>query len=454
MRRSAAERVKNARVALVLDAPFFGVLASRLNIVEDPTCETMWTNSVDVGYNPAWVDEQSDAQLKGTWVHEVFHVANGHCWRMGKRNPDDWNEAADRSIYRYIIKAGFVMPDGVLDDKGFENMPAELIYEKIKKPRPEGGSPQQQQKGGTPQDGQGQPQAGSGNGQPDPNGSQKDGSGQDAGTDPNGKPDKKGAKGKGKGKAKDEGQAQGEGDASAPTGQQQPKAPARAGEIRPIPEGVDKKDLEQEWAIAVNNAANFAASQGDIPGYLKEFVDEVRKPVTPWKEYLWDFVQRSFNAMDFQWSRPNRNYLPLGIYIPALEGEQMPPIVIGEDTSFSVYRALTLQFRAEMAAIMEQIRPEKIYHVQADTRITKITEMEPGDEFNNEVAGRGGTDFRALFGWVDKEYINPACLIYMSDLDGPFPKDEPDYPVLWLCPPGSPNPPWGTKLEMTFDQYD
>jgi predicted metal-dependent peptidase len=455
MRLSAAERVRKSRVALVLDAPFFGVLASRLKIVEDPTCETMWTNSVEVGYNPLWVDEQSDAELKGTWVHEVFHVANGHCWRMGNRNPEDWNEAADRSIYRYIIAAGFILPEGVLDDKGFENMPAELIYEKIKKLRPEGQpQPNQQSKDGKSQDGQGQPQSGD-NGQGDAKDGKSDGAGQDDGSDQGGKPSKKCAKGKGKGKgkAKDDGQAQGQGGASDSSGQQQSKAPPRAGEVRPAPEGVDQKDLEQEWAIAVNNAANFAASQGDVPGYLKEFLDEVRKPTVPWKDALWEFVQQSYNSLDFRWSRPNRNYLPSGLYLPSLVGEQMPPVVIGEDTSFSVYRELTLQFRGEMAAILEQTRPEKIYHLQADTRITKIVEMEPGDEFDNEVAGRGGTDFRPLFQWVEKEFINPACAIYMSDLDGPFPEREPDYPVLWLCPPGSPNPPWGRKLEMSFDQY-
>lgn len=26
----------------------------------------------------------------------------------------------------------------------------------------------------------------------------------------------------------------------------------------------------------------------------------------------------------------------------------------------------------------------------------------------------------------------PTCLIYFTDLEGTFPKEEPDYPVLWI----------------------
>jgi len=49
------------------------------------------------------------------------------------------------------------------------------------------------------------------------------------------------------------------------------------------------------------------------------------------------------------------------------------------------------------------------------------------------VKGRGGTDFRPVFEHVDKEPIQPACLIYLTDLEGPYPTVPPDFPVLWVC---------------------
>lgn len=436
MQRSAADRVKRARIALVLDAPFFGVLASRLLIVEDPSCETMWTDGVSVGYNPPWVDEQSDSELKGTWVHEVLHVANEHNLREGKRDHEEWNEACDYAINPIAEAAGFTLPQGVLLNPAYKGMPAELIYEKIKTGKPK--APPQQSAPQPSKDGKG-----------DDSGNNSDS--KDDASGKSGAPSKKPGKGKGKaGKGSEDGQ----GSSGAQDGDSSPKPPKAAGEVRPAPAGVDKKALASDWKVAISNAATFAAAQGDMPGYLKDFLDEVQKPKVDWKEVLWQFVQESIYSPDYKWTRPNRNYLPSGIYLPTLVGEEMPDVVVAEDTSYSVHKALTLQFRGEFGAIVEQMRPRRIHHLQADTRITKVTEMEPGDEFSNEVAGRGGTDFRPVFNWVEKEGHTPACLVYMSDLEGPFPVKEPDYPVLWLCPPGTRiNPPWGTKLEIPFDQY-
>ena len=36
-------RISKQRTALVLDQPFFGALALRLKVVEDPSCKTFWT---------------------------------------------------------------------------------------------------------------------------------------------------------------------------------------------------------------------------------------------------------------------------------------------------------------------------------------------------------------------------------------------------------------------------
>jgi len=244
-----------------------------------------------------------------------------------------------------------------------------------------------------------------------------------------------------------------EGEGKAGNGKPSDQKRKVAGEVRPAPEGVDKKVLEEEWKMAVGQAEKFATMQGKMPGNLKSFIDSVMQPTVDWKEVLWHFVQQSAAAADYAWNRPNRAYLAAGMYAPSLVGQQMPPMVVAEDTSASVYDQLLKQFRSELKAIIEQMSPEKVYHLQTDTRIAKVTELDPGDDFPKEVFGRGGTDFREPFKWVDKEGHTPACFIYMSDMDGTYPGQEPEYPVLWLCPPGSRNPPWGMKLEMSFDQY-
>ncbi|MFM0197247.1 hypothetical protein PQQ65_29495, partial [Paraburkholderia strydomiana] len=85
-------RISKQRTALVLDQPFFGALALRLKVVEDPSCKTFWTDSVSIGYNPSYLSQLNDLQTRGVLAHEVLHVAGGHCWRQGDRDPDLWND--------------------------------------------------------------------------------------------------------------------------------------------------------------------------------------------------------------------------------------------------------------------------------------------------------------------------------------------------------------------------
>ena len=81
-------RISKQRTALVLDQPFFGALALRLKVIEDPSCKTFWTDSVSIGYNPAYLASLNDLETRGVLAHEVLHVANGHCWRQGDRDPE------------------------------------------------------------------------------------------------------------------------------------------------------------------------------------------------------------------------------------------------------------------------------------------------------------------------------------------------------------------------------
>lgn len=82
----ALDKIRKARAALILDQPFFGSLALRLQLQEDPAAETMWTDGRAIGYNPAFVDTLTFPQVKGVLAHEVLHIANCHHTRRGNRD--------------------------------------------------------------------------------------------------------------------------------------------------------------------------------------------------------------------------------------------------------------------------------------------------------------------------------------------------------------------------------
>lgn len=136
---TASDKFTKAHAGLVLDQPFFGALALKLQIVEDPTCDTMWTNGVMLGYGPKFVDSLSLAQLKSCIAHEVMHCAMLHHVRMQGRDAKKWNYAGDYVINAILDKAGFDMPSFVLLDPQYAAFSTEHVYSLLPDMPPDSG---------------------------------------------------------------------------------------------------------------------------------------------------------------------------------------------------------------------------------------------------------------------------------------------------------------------------
>ena len=125
------EKVVKARVALVLDHPFFGSLALKLTVKEDPECKTAWVDGTHLGYNPEFVDELPSDELKGLIAHEVMHCGLNHIARKGDRDGHRWNLACDYAINPILLDYGMALPDGALNDPQYYDMDADTIYTKL-----------------------------------------------------------------------------------------------------------------------------------------------------------------------------------------------------------------------------------------------------------------------------------------------------------------------------------
>lgn len=133
MTRTPMERMQGARTALLLSHPFFGYLALRLRLVEDPVEPTAWVDGVILGFNPVFVGALSEAELCGLVCHEVLHCALGHCWRRGQREERRWGHACDYVVNDIVLTSGFSLPDGRLHDPKFASKSAEEVYELLGK---------------------------------------------------------------------------------------------------------------------------------------------------------------------------------------------------------------------------------------------------------------------------------------------------------------------------------
>ena len=428
---TAREKLVKARAALVLDEPFFGALVLRLVPVEDSSCQTMWTDGASLGFNPAFVLSLSPAALKGCLCHEVLHCALSHHARRGARDPGRWNMAADYAV-NPLIKDKFTLPDDVLLSPDFAGLAADEIYSRLpdeSRPPDEGASDDDEAGAVDSEDG--------GAGRDDDEGNEGPGGssgGDDAGSgdDSDGAGDDEGGSSGGSGGEDEDGGGAASGPGSGD--------PGGCGEVRDVPASdgsggeaaeSDLSRAEADWKVAISQAAQVARSMGKLPAGFDRLVDEIISPRVDWRAVLRRFFQASARS-DYSWGRPNRRFIHAGIYLPSCRNLELGPVVVGVDASGSISPGSLNAGCGEVSVICEDFRAE-VYAVYFDAVVQGVDHFNPEDlPFEMRPRGGGGTDFRPLFEWAEREGVSPSCVIVFTDLLGTFPEVPPPFPVLWV----------------------
>lgn len=422
---AAIQRVRRMRAVLLEDQPFYGFLALKLKLQEDPTCDTMWTDGESLGFSPKFVAETPDLQLKGTICHEVLHVAGGHPWRQEHREHEQWNEACDYAVNPMVDEAGYLLPEGVLRDKRFFGMSAEAIYRILEDEK------QQKQK------------------------QQKQNSQQSSSKDAD--PSEQGNSGQDESSAASEDKPE-SGQGSQTNGQSQSKPGAskasRAGEVRRAPAHTREPGSEysqEAWSLAINNAV---IAQGTLSQGLQRLVAANQRNVVNWEEVLRDFAERSASKTEYTWRRPSVRYASMGISMPVLEGKQLPAFVFAVDSSGSVPDQDIALAQAGMQALLDECNPEVLYVLYCDAAVVAYDAFYPGDLIDLRPKGGGGTDFRPVFEWAKVHAPDAAGVIYITDLAGTFPEaSSVELPTLWLATSSARNKsfekvPFGTVAQL------
>lgn len=383
---NAMKKVIAARAGLILDAPFFGNLALRLNIKEDPSCKTAWTDSITLGFNPEFIDGLTLDETKGNAAHEVGHCMLSHHTRRNGRNLRKYNEACDYVLNLILIEAGFVLPKGVLINPAYKGMSVDKVYRLLPDPPPS-----------------------------------KDGEGGEGGqnNDPGGCGEVRDFK---------------------------PASQDGANGSEPTPAQLSQS--EQDWKIAVAQARQIAKGMGSMPAGIDRLVGEILDPKVDWKTILRRFVEVSA-CNDYSWQMPNRRFIQQGIYLPRLHSKELKPPVLVCDMSYSRDDEALKASAAEISAILEEY-DTTLYVVYCADRVNGVEVFTSQDlPLELHPKGSGGTDFRPPFEWVREQGIDPGCLIYLTDLEcSRFPED-PGYPVLWgYMGQNGETPPFGDVIHI------
>jgi len=395
--------VTRARAGLVLDYPFFGALALRLEVIPSDAVPVAAVDGKTLKYNPAHWEALPPGEARFILAHEVLHCALLHHTRRGSRDGETWNKATDYAVNEVLETAQVgTMPAGALYNPAFSGMSAEKIYAILKREEDD-------QK-------QGQPQGG----------------------------------GAANGPAQEAPSPTGTVDDAPPSTQPGAGQPAPGQGPQQMTEAEQSAE-ENAWQVATTQAAQAAKVAGKLPGGMERLVSEIIAPVMDWREALRAFVTAS--REDYTWSRPNRRHIWRGVYLPGVHSEALRDVVVAVDTSGSIDPETLAAFSAELTGILEDFQGSSLRVVYCDAQI-QGTQEHTSDNLpvTLEAKGGGGTDFSPVFDWVEEENLTPPCLVYLTDLEGRFPAETPPYPVLWVVWGGSETPPpFGDALPLDPD---
>ena len=131
------EKIITARVSLLLKAPFFGNLATRLKIeeVKGDWCTTAATDGRHIYFNRKFFEPLTVKQVEFVIAHEVLHNVFDHMGRREHRKHKLFNAAADYCVNGQLVrdKIGHEIPSiKMYHDTAYYGLSAEEIYEKLK----------------------------------------------------------------------------------------------------------------------------------------------------------------------------------------------------------------------------------------------------------------------------------------------------------------------------------
>lgn len=229
-----------------------------------------------------------------------------------------------------------------------------------------------------------------------------------------------------------------------------------------IPDSGDGSETEDVLKRMTKVWSNMSSDQkakamGTLPEDIRDALEQYNKPKIDWRKYIAETIIDLFNRTDYTYAPRSYNYMAIDedFFIPRLAGAKNKTLVVVADTSGSVGQEWLEQFAAEMAGAITLADKTILMTNDAD-----IHEVETATQFGEvlrmlKMRGGGGTDFRPPFDYIKKHDIQPECLIFLTDGWGPFPAEDPGYPVIWGSIPGTADkseyPVWSKSQVVELD---
>jgi predicted metal-dependent peptidase len=364
MQDPIVEKLTTARIGLLLKAPFFGNMATRMRLVQaDDWCPTAATNGRDFYYNTEFVKKLSTKKLEFLFGHEICHCIFDHFGRVGSRDRQLSNIAQDYAVNQILVDERIgekITEVKICLDNKYRGLAWEEIYDILYEKAEKISMPDLLKQLGDLLDEHINEEEGAGAGDGD-----KDGKG-----------------------------------------------------------GAGKPSLTKEEAQAIRDEIKqamvqsaAAAGAGKVPAGIQRLIKDMTEPKMDWRQLVRQEIQ-SIVRNDYSFQRFNRKSAHCGAILPGMKEATTIDVGIGIDMSGSIGEEDASTFLGEIKGIMDQYEDFKINLWCFDTAIynhQEITHDNSEDLMDYEPQGGGGTDFEANWEFMKENGIAPKKFIMFTD---------------------------------------
>ncbi len=343
------DKLESAKAKLMLEHPYFGSIASALEIKTNDDIESFSSDGKVFQYNDDYLEKLSVKEIEFALANSAMHYALSHKNRINQRNDWLWQLATDYSINSMLVKNDMFAPERINYQSRFDDMYAEEIYAILESEIDEKEYTEQEEKF-----------------------------------------------------------------------QQSKKEQVNQDE---------KESIDEEFLNQINQKMK---DQGELPKDFKRHFPELFVDDIDWRDELHRYLNIHAKE-DYQFFPPNKKYIHQGFALPSLKSELLK-IVVAIDTSGSIDTDLLATFFSHFQSIIENFKSYEIDLIECDAKIQEHRVFYPGDVIEYKAVGGGGTDFRPLFEYVDREIPDAKIVIYFTDGYGTFPSFRPIHDTLWVMP--------------------
>jgi predicted metal-dependent peptidase len=364
-KNDAVEKLITARVGLLLRQPFFGNLATRLQLIDaSEWCPTAATDGRNFYYNIDFIKSLSAKQCEFLFGHETLHNVFDHLTRRLDRDPKFFNYACDFAVNQILIDERIgekIDQVKICYDSKYRGKSSEEIYDDLMKNVKFMSAEELLKQLGElldehmDWDADGDPRDGESNGDKDGNG-----------------------------------------------------APKYSKE--------ELKKIRDELKEAMVAAAQ-AAGAGRVPVGVQRLLKDLTEPKMDWRQLLRMNIQ-SIIRSNYSFMRPSRKGWHTGAVLPGMLNDETIDICIGIDMSGSIGDAQAKDFLSEVKGIMDEYVDYNIQLWCFDTEVYNYAKFsaDNGQDLDSyEIKGGGGTDFDCNYNFMKDQGIEPKKFVMFTD---------------------------------------